>query len=388
MSEFNTEDITDRAGTGKPDLTFGFKINGSDSGINPFLHTESANEPSNPNNGDAWFDTANNIYKVYINNEWKDWFGTTAAPRYGDRAFKTGNVSGGSSNRIEYWSMTSAGNAADFGDLTITRNQISGMTNNSAYAFCVAGASGGTEVKSIDYWASATTGNASDFGDLTKESDEGTTNSDGTTACTVIGRDHSGGSSYTLVNIIEKFTMSTPGNSTDFGDLLAPLSLTESCANDTRMIISGGYNSGNSPPYSNVIQYITPATPGNSTDFGDLTTVKGYHCGAGTGNADRGLFMGGYYHPGDTFVQAIDYIDVTSAGNAADFGDLLEGCQAPGGCSNATKAHCFGGYATGSINGSSNRIQEVTMATLGNATDFGDLLSGEYYCKGTSGAAS
>ena len=37
MSEFNTETITDRAGTGKPDLTFGFKINGSDSGINPFL---------------------------------------------------------------------------------------------------------------------------------------------------------------------------------------------------------------------------------------------------------------------------------------------------------------------------------------------------------------
>ena len=388
MSEFKIRKLTDRAGTGAPNFTHGFNINGSDSGLLGVNHTVGSTVPDNPSNGDTWWDTGNDKYYVYVDDKFREYSIPASVSRYGDRAFKTGNVGGGSSNRIEYWSITSAGNAADFGDLTIARNQISGMTNNSAYAFCVAGASGGTEVKSIDYWASATTGNASDFGDLTKESDEGTTNSDGTTACTVIGRDHSSGSSYTLVNIIEKFTMATPGNSTDFGDLLAPLSLTESCANDTRMIISGGYNSGNSPPYSNVIQYITPATPGNSTDFGDLTTVKGYHCGAGTGNADRGLFMGGYYHPGDTFVQAIDYIDVTSAGNAADFGDLLEGCQAPGGCSNATKAHCFGGYATGSINGSSNRIQEVTMATLGNATDFGDLLSGEYYCKGTSGAAS
>ena len=44
MSEFNTEDITDRAGTGKPNLTNGFNINGSDSGISPHKHTESANE--------------------------------------------------------------------------------------------------------------------------------------------------------------------------------------------------------------------------------------------------------------------------------------------------------------------------------------------------------
>ena len=60
------EKITDRAGTGAPDFTNGFNIAGSDSGISAFKHTESANEPSSPSNGDAWLDTDNNIYLSLI----------------------------------------------------------------------------------------------------------------------------------------------------------------------------------------------------------------------------------------------------------------------------------------------------------------------------------
>ena len=36
------EKITDRAGTGAPDFTNGFNINGSDSGLTGFAHTEGA----------------------------------------------------------------------------------------------------------------------------------------------------------------------------------------------------------------------------------------------------------------------------------------------------------------------------------------------------------
>ena len=108
------EKITDRAGTGAPDFTNGFNINGSDSGISAFKHTESASEPGSPSNGDAWLDTDNNIYKVYINGEWKDWLGTTTPPAsyFGDRAhYASGGRQhpspGGNTTQIVYWIITS-----------------------------------------------------------------------------------------------------------------------------------------------------------------------------------------------------------------------------------------------------------------------------------------
>ena len=38
--------ISDRAGTGAVNFSNGFNVNGSDSGISSFTHTEGANEPS------------------------------------------------------------------------------------------------------------------------------------------------------------------------------------------------------------------------------------------------------------------------------------------------------------------------------------------------------
>ena len=67
--------ITDRAGSGAPNFTFGVNFAGADSGINPHTHTESASEPGSPNNGDTWWDSDNDIYKVYMDNAWKDWLG-------------------------------------------------------------------------------------------------------------------------------------------------------------------------------------------------------------------------------------------------------------------------------------------------------------------------
>ena len=48
MSEFKIRKLTDRAGTGAPSFTHGFNINGSDSGLLGFGHTEGSTEPSSP----------------------------------------------------------------------------------------------------------------------------------------------------------------------------------------------------------------------------------------------------------------------------------------------------------------------------------------------------
>jgi len=65
------------------------------------------------------------------------------------------------------------------------------------------------------------------------------------------------------------------------------------------------------------MQYVTIASTGNSTDFGDLLDTTGY--ATGTSNNTRGIFAGDL-HPSSTNV--IQYITIASTGNSADFGDL------------------------------------------------------------------
>ena len=98
---------------------------------------------------------------------------------------------------------------------------------------------------------------------------------------------------------------------------------------------------------------------------------------------DRGLFGGG--EPSG-LTEVIDYITISSTGDAADFGDLVEAKAYLDGTSNGTRGVWFGGFNT-----ERDRIQYVTVSTLGNATDFGDLTVARYspavVCDGTRGVA-
>ena len=78
MSELEVTQITDRAGTGKPNLSQGFKVSGTlDTTLVP-TRTEGNTEPSTPANGDTWYDTDNDTYDVYLDGEWKRFLGTVA----------------------------------------------------------------------------------------------------------------------------------------------------------------------------------------------------------------------------------------------------------------------------------------------------------------------
>ena len=86
-------------------------------------------------------------------------------------------------------------------------------------------------------------------------------------------------------------------------------------------------------PYAvtNVIDYITIATTGNSADFGDLT-VSAY-TGQGLSNGSRGVFAGGQNTP--TNLNSIQYVTIASTGNAQDFGNLFEIQRQGGGMSDS-----------------------------------------------------
>ena len=84
----------------------------------------------------------------------------------------------------------------------------------------------------------------------------------------------------------------------------------------------------------------------------------------------------------------IDYITVASTGNAGDFGDLrtqasnLMGSRNLGGYNGLLIGAYAGGYQ--GTTGISDEIEYVTMASLGNSAAWGELTNGGYQCGGLS----
>ena len=93
------------------------------------------------------------------------------------------------------------------------------------------------------------------------------------------------------------------------------------CASSgTRALFAGGGNIGSPFVTVNTIQFVTIATTGNATDFGDLTASR-YNGGA-LSNSTRGCFVGGVTYPGATRQNIIDFVNIATTGNAKDFGDI------------------------------------------------------------------
>jgi len=167
-------------------------------------------------------------------------------------------------------------------------------------------------------------------------------------------------------------TISSSGNCSDFGDLTFGRACAGAC-NDTRGIWAGGRANNDS---LNIIDYITIASAGNATDFGDLTIGRENMGPQSVSNTTRAIFAAGYPNTGSTGINVIDYVTISSTGNAVDFGDLTVGILniASGEICSSTR----GIFGTGSqAGGGSNVINYITMASGGNATSFGNLTSGQ-----------
>jgi hypothetical protein len=86
-------------------------------------------------------------------------------------------------------------------------------------------------------------------------------------------------------------------------------------------------------------------------------------------SATRGIFAGGDDDDSILTTNIINYITIASTGNAADFGDLTQKTVYGAACSSSTRG-VFGG---GGNNSRTNVLAYITISTTGNATDFGDL---------------
>ena len=210
-------------------------------------------------------------------------------------------------NTIEYATISSTGDAANFGDLSDARH-YGGIASDGTRAVVAGGYDGSANVNVIDYITIASTGDAKDFGDTTKAiSDHG--------AFASPTRAVFGGAN--IDDNMEYVTISTQGNGAKFGDLYVSTSQCGGGSNAIRGIITGG----NTPTEINTMQYITIATLGNSLDFGDLTVIRRL---MGTVTSPTRLCAAGG-RSGPTNSDVIDYVQIMTIGNAVDFGDLTGG---------------------------------------------------------------
>lgn len=273
---------------------------------------------------------------------------------------------------IDYVTISSTGNGADFGDLTDDIGSFAGCASDTRGVFWGGWANAGSYSRfEIDYITIATTGNASDFGDMlyTNTVMAGLANQTRGLFAGGIANAWPNAS-----NVMEYVTIASTGNATDFGDLATARMWTSGLSSYTRGVICGGGTGAWSGTASNIIDYITIASTGNSTDFGDLNGVKK---GIGTASSQtRGIVAGG--HTGSASVNVIDYITIDTTSNATDFGDLTITMSYLAGTSSRTRALFGGGAAP------TNVISYITIASVGNATDFGDMITSKSALAATS----
>jgi len=222
----------------------------------------------------------------------------------------------------------------------------------------------------IEFITVSTLGNSQDFGDLTNAR-----NNPGQNVCNVNTMVFGGGYDPTgWVNTIDFITVASLGNATDFGDLTVKRIQLCAVNNNIRGIFGGG---SVAPNYSgtNVIDYVTIAQTGNAVDFGDMTQEK--ISIASVSSSTRGVFGHGNTSPSP--VGYTDFVTMSSTGNANDFGNLGANNmnQLHAGGSSSTRGIFAGGYIT-------NVIEFITMATTGNSQDFGDLTVARFQGRGLS----
>ena len=285
----------------------------------------------------------------------------------------------GSVTRIEYLNMASGGNAAYFGDLTVSRYCRVGGAGSSTRGIFGGGYNYPTlnqYLNTIDYITIDTQGDAIDFGDVTTKTMHAAVLSNSTRWVSAGGH-LTNGPAYPVSNHMCYVTIPSTGNAIDFGDMTDARWAHGSGANRTRGIYAGGSiqyipNQGD----TNNIQFITIATTGNTTDFGDL--AQACHWTQGASNNVRSVFVGGYVSP--THRDLTQMVNITSTGNGVDFGDLASAGLNAGVCAAPTAGIMMGGEP-----GRLTHLQKFSL----NGSDartfmFGDLTTGIAYNAGTS----
>ena len=319
------------------------------------------------------FNTDSSQMEIYDGNQWVGIQATsTSLQTGGTRGLMFGGEGSNPRNTIQFFNVDTTGNAIDFGDMNDERTE--GMACASReFAFAVGGFLGSSPTNytnTLDRVTIASTGNATNFADAHRQTGQAASVASSTRAVT--GGGVYSGSNGATNNNIDFFTMSSQADGLDFGDLSITSRGVSGCSSPTRGIFFLGDNAGSTKV--NTIEHVTISTTGNSSDFGDSTTTARYS--SGCSNAVRGLKFGG--NDGSA-TDVIDFIEIATLGDAKDFGNLAAATSDFGGTGFASPTR---GVVAGG--GGITTIQYVQFMTTGDALDFGDLTAGNQYGAGAS----
>ena len=225
------------------------------------------------------------------------------------RGLFMGGYSPAFTNRIEYVTIQSSGTGIDFGDLNNAGRRLNSSACASSTRGLQAGGATPSQYKQIDYVEINTLGDALDFGDLINNVGYAAACSSPTRAIWLGGSPNS--------DFAQSVIISSKGDSVEFGHEENQWG-SMSSGNSIRGVWSGGLNPGY---YNDAIVYLNMASTGKSVQFGNLTVAKVY--GDAVSTNTRHVRVGGYGDSPYAASQVMDFIQISSGGNAVDFGETI-----------------------------------------------------------------
>ena len=310
------------------------------------------------------FNTDSNKMEVWIGEKWMIVSVTESAPIGGRMLVQQGGVS--PYNKIDYLNISTRGNGVDFGDTSKNYYECAAVGNRTRGVF--AGGTYGGDDNVMEFVTIATTGDAADFGDMAQSSNPGGGGGDQTRGIL------SGGAPS---NMISFFNITSLGDATDFGaDQPFTGAYAGAFSSPTRTVMFGGRSS----PYvaHNSIWYVTTQTTGFVADFGDYTNQQHSGAGilnaAGASNTTRGIIAGGFNNtsPSGQNTNQMEFLTIATTGNSTDFGDLTTSQQMSKGAGSSIRG--FLAKDSPSLLTSGNHaVDSVIFTSLGNSTHFSDL---------------
>ena len=303
------------------------------------------------------FNTDSSQMEIYDGNQWTGIISTSPNLHTGGTR---GLWMGGEplTSTVSFATLETTGNTANFGDMHSGRANAGTVGSRTRAIY----AGGEPSTSTQAFFTFASKGNYTHNGqDLTSGRRFVTGVSGGDRAIWL------GGSEPSRVNKIEYISMSDFGSSIDFGDLQESKDFGGGGAWSNGIIggAMGGYKSDGSN--STLIEFVTISTLGNAATFGDLFESK--HNIASASNSVRAIGAGG----SPSTVDTIQFITMSSHGNSLDFGNLTDGTTSMNACASKQRIVWGGGNISPS---KTNKMEFVQFATTGNASDFGDLSQG------------